>query len=86
MWHACAAFVAAGCARDASTSRSHTTKDDASRTLTNLLRVFDVNAADFFRGLRKFMMASSAVLSARVDRGAGGDDPPAAAGTPGRLP
>ena len=48
------------------------TNDDASRTLTTLFRVFDVNAADFFRALRKFMMASSAALSARADRGAGG--------------
>ena len=40
--------------------------------MTTLFRVFDVNAADFFRALRKFMMASSAALSARVDRGAGG--------------
>ena len=71
MWHACAAFIAAGCARDASTSRARATCDDASRTLTTLFRVFDVNAADFFRALRKFMMASSA-LSARADRGAGG--------------
>ena len=35
-------------------------------SLTDILRAFNVNCVDFFRSLRKFMMAASAPLNARV--------------------
>ena len=51
------------------------------QTLTSLLRVFRVNYLDFFRALRKFMMAVATSLNARVKKAALAVQQPAGAGT-----
>ena len=50
----------------ASASDAPDAPDALPASLTDILRAFNVNCVDFFRSLRKFMMAASAPLNARV--------------------
>ena len=49
-------------------SPSSIEEDASKRSLTRVLTTFDVNCVDFFRALRKFMMANATALHARVKR------------------